>query len=206
MLLPPDYPTYSETVCQKQPTSSSAGARCGKSIVRQCEGFSRRTRPGLIKELINLPDAKGKPVGIILMPQQSICKECGASLLLRSDRSSQLILYTEKFGMVPAVHYHKYCKSWRAGCKLVQHYGYTTNGTGDLRYDDNWNTLPYFVSSQETAFELFMLEKYDIELLIGQVSYKQRADIYNYQHKYEDVKKRGAPVATTLRCMCVYNS
>lgn len=33
------------------------------------------------------------------------------------------------------------------------------------------------------------LEKFDAELLLGQVSYKQKCDIYNYYHKYEITKK-----------------
>ena len=45
------------------------------------------------------------------------------------------------------------------------------------------------MSSQETAFELSMLEKYDAELLIGQVSYQQKADIYNYQNGFDDFIK-----------------
>lgn len=28
------------------------------------------------------------------------------------------------------------------------------------------------------------------EILIGQLSYKQRSDIYNYQHEYEQIHKR----------------
>ena len=34
------------------------------------------------------------------------------------------------------------------------------------------------ISSQETAFELNFPRKFDAELLIGQVSYSQKADIY----------------------------
>ena len=52
-------------------------------------------------------------------------------------------------------------------------------------YDDNWHTLPYFVSSRETAVEMSMLRQLDAEILIGQLSYKQRAEIYNYTHGYE---------------------
>ena len=46
-------------------------------------------------------------------------------------------------------------------------------------YDDDWAELTYFVSSQESAFEIAMLQKFDAELLIGQISYKQKADIFN---------------------------
>ncbi len=40
------------------------------------------------------------------------------------------------------------------------------------------------MSSSETAFELGMLMKFDAELLLGQISYNQKADIYNYCNRY----------------------
>jgi len=57
-----------------------------------------------------------------------------------------------------------------------------------LYYDDDWSTLPYFISTQKTAFSVTLLQNYDAELLIGQVSYKQRANIYNYNHGYYAVQ------------------
>ena len=51
-----------------------------------------------------------------------------------------------------------------------------------MRYDKNWFTLPYFLSTRETAFSTDMLRRLDKEILIGQISYKQRADIFNEVH------------------------
>ena len=119
------------------------------------------------------------------------CLIIGRLLVLRSDWPSHLTLYTDSLGTVAAVHYHKYCHNWRRGCKLVQYYGYFTNGNLDgLHYNDDWNTLSYLVSSQETAFEISFLEKFDAEILIGQVLYTQKADIYNYYNEYKDTKKQ----------------
>ena len=50
-------------------------------------------------------------------------------------------------------------------------------------------SLPYFVSTQETGFEMSMLKRFDLELLIGQLSYKQKADIYNVYEGYDTTKK-----------------
>ena len=93
-------------------------------------------------------------------------------MLLRSDRPSQMTLYTDSLGPVSATHFHKYCRNYRKGCIFVHFYGYYKCGTGHLQYNDNWMTLPYFLSSQETGFEMAMLKKFDAELLIGQISYK----------------------------------
>ena len=59
----------------------------------------------------------------------------------------------------------------------------------------NWKTLPYFIFSQETGFEMKMLKNFDVELLSGQISYKQRADIYNVSKGYDTTKK----VCTTIQ-------
>ena len=56
-------------------------------------------------------------------------------------------------------------------------------------YDDDWKSMAYFIATRETGFEMQLLENFDVELLIGQVSYKQRADIYNCCHKYEYVER-----------------
>lgn len=50
--------------------------------------------------------------------------------------------------------------------------------------DNNWAELPYFISTSKTGFSTTLLEKFDAELLLGQLSYKQKADIYNFYHKY----------------------
>ncbi len=65
-------------------------------------------------------------------------------------------------------------------------------------YDVNWKTHSYFLSSQETGFQLSMLDKFDVELLIGQVSYKQKAEIYNISNGYDNARKmwKGKSTAT----------
>lgn len=132
-----------------------------------------------------------QPIGIPLIPMETICLLCGSQLQLRSDRSSKITLYTDSFGSVPGTVYHKYCKSYRKGCKFVQYYGYhKKGGNGLMFYNTNWKSLPYFMSSQETGFELSMLTKFDAELLIGQISFKQKAEIYNVSMDYDSVKKR----------------
>ena len=36
------------------------------------------------------------------------CVESGEKLLIRADRPSIITLYTDSYGMLPAIHYHKY--------------------------------------------------------------------------------------------------
>lgn len=46
------------------------------------------------------------------------------------------------------------------------------------------------MSTSQTAFELKLLRRFDVELLIGELSYKQKSEIYNYLNGYEDVQKK----------------
>ena len=132
---------------------------------------------------------QGIPLGVILISENCTCKLCGGKLLIRSDRPSCVTLYTDTMGTVPATQFRKYCQNYRKGCTFTQHYSYhslTDDGEANVIYDDNWADLPYFVSTSMTAN---FLEKFDAEILIGQVSYQQRCDIYNYHHKYETTSK-----------------
>lgn len=56
-------------------------------------------------------------------------------------------------------------------------------------YDDDFMSLPYFISTRETGFETSLLRRFDIEILIGQLSYNQCSDIINVQHGYDKAKK-----------------
>lgn len=124
---------------------------------------------------------EGMPRGIVLISQNESCLLCGSRLYIRADRTSQVTVYDDSFGTVPGTHYTKYCR--KRGCSFQQHYGYHTSGNMSVvTYDSNWSTLRYFLSTRETAFSMDMLHRLDKEILIGQISYKQRAEIYNDIH------------------------
>ena len=132
----------------------------------------------------------GKPLGVVLISPISKCQEYGGDLIVKADRPSHLTLYSETLGTVKAVHYKKNCKNTRKRtCNSVQYYCYRSNKVRELVYDANWRSLPYFISSRETAFETDILLKLDAEILIGIMSYKQWADIYNYVHSYESMSE-----------------
>ena len=148
-------------------------------------------------ELINMEYSAGKhQLGIPLVPSQTLCVMCGGKLLLRSGRTSRMTLYSDSLGTVSATHFHKYCCNSRKGCKVIQFYGYYKSGTCTMYYNDNRRSLRFFLSSQETGFEMSMLQQFDSELLIGQISYKQKADIYNVSNGYDATKKE---CSTTMK-------
>ena len=143
----------------------------------------------LFKELVFMPFERREHVGVVLISKKQNCVACGGRLLLRSDPPSNITLYTDSYGTLPALHYRKYCVNSRRGCKVVQHYGYHMQGHSQHHVDEDWKENKYFISSQETAFDLQLLLKFDVQLLIGQMSYKQTAEIYNMIHGYDDVRK-----------------
>lgn len=125
------------------------------------------------------------PLGIVLISSNKSCIKCGGNLLVRGDRPSQVTVYTETYGTVLGTHFRKLCSNHRKGCSFTQHYGYYTDGNqSETYYECDWRSRQYFVSTTETAFELVFLAKYDADLLLGQISYSQKADIYNYNNGY----------------------
>ena len=47
-----------------------------------------------------------------------------------------------------------------------------------MYYNSNWKSL----SSKETAFSMKLMEQFDAQILIGQLSFKQCADLIIYTH------------------------
>ena len=109
------------------------------------------------------------PLSIPLLSNKCQCANCGGKLLLRTNRPSRITLYTDSLGTVPATHFHKYCKNTHT-CKAVQFYGYYKLGNGNIVYDADWMMLPYFISLQETGFEMSMLRQFDAELLMSNIT------------------------------------
>ena len=123
------------------------------------------------------------PLGVVLVSEEESCRNCGSKLYIRPDRPSSITVYDDHLGTVPGTHYTKYCR--KRGCSLQQHYGYFTKGdASEMKYNPDWSTLPYFVSTRQTALSMDMLRRLDKEILVGQISYRQRAEIYNDVHGY----------------------
>lgn len=135
----------------------------------------------LQKQLIFLDVPRMKPLGIPLISTSCLCLVCGNHLQLRKDRHAPVVIYDLKYGTIPGAHFHKFCP--KRTCSFTQYYGFHSIN-GKVFFDPHWKSLPYFISSRDTAFSLDILKQFDANLLIGQVSFQQQADIYNYMHGY----------------------
>ena len=137
----------------------------------------------LQKELNNFTITAKKPLGLILISSNKTCTLCNSTLQVRKDRPSSVIIYDHEMGTIPGSHYHKVCSN--RSCSFTQSYGYSTvDGHSDVHYDPDWNSLPYFFSSRETVFSMQLLRQFDAQIVIGQMSFKQCADGYNYLHTH----------------------
>ena len=106
----------------------------------------------LFKELTCLDHSGTQGVGVPLISKESKCKFCDSPLCIRKDRPSAVIIYNDSHGTIPALHFHQYCSN--RSCSYTQYYGYYTHGNKEARYNSNWASLPYFISSKETGFSL----------------------------------------------------
>lgn len=194
--IPKSTPRYSELVtdfaygaCEEKPVPESV-----RVLLENIEFLSKKafdTDSQLLEEIIDQKGVQGHPIGIVLIPENKICMSCGGVLRIRSDRPTFLTLYTDDMGTVPATLFHKYCSNSHKGCTFTQYYGFHSfNETSESVADSNWAELPYFVSTHKTGFSLSFLRKFDAELLLGQMSYNQKSDIYNFYHKYEKIEKK----------------
>ena len=144
-----------------------------------------------MKELMQQEGFHQRPLGIVLLSANNRCQLCEGTLLLRADRPSFPTVYSNEFGTVSSTHFRKYCQNNWKGCQFTQHYGfYMTGNESEVIYDDDFMKLPYFVSSHMTVFETKLLLSTTAEILLGQISYQQKSDIYNYVHGYDSVKKQ----------------
>ena len=63
-----------------------------------------------------------------------------------------------------------------------------------MTYNEDWFQLPYFMASTKTGFAMSFLRRYDTELLVSQTSYREKCEIYNLYHNYDQTRKTSSKV------------
>ena len=69
-----------------------------------------------------------------------------------------------------------------------------------MYHNDDSTELDYFMSTRETAFRRSLLKHLDAEILIDQLSYKQKAEIYtsHFKERRFPVKCEGVTAPTEM--------
>ena len=75
----------------------------------------------LMKELSTCEGFQGHPLGFVLISAREDCGICGGHLLVREDRPSFPIIYSNELGTVSGTHFRKYCSNNWKGCSFSQH-------------------------------------------------------------------------------------
>ncbi|CAH1274686.1 Hypp5386 [Branchiostoma lanceolatum] len=113
----------------------------------------------------------GKPWEGALISAKVTCRVCKGRLQLATNRASEVVMYNGAYGTFFGMKYPRICSQ---KCNFVQHYGAFYTLDGKKYYDDDWERNEFLLSSSSK-----MLQDFDGELLIGILSYEQKADIYN---------------------------
>lgn len=104
---------------------------------------------------------------------------CFKALHVNSSRISKVV-YDETKGTFLASKIPKVCT--RKKFHFTQHYGYYTVGNSKF-FDEDWRKNEFFLSTSKTAFSMDLL-KLEIEIHLGKLSFKEKAEIYNDLHGY----------------------
>jgi len=124
-------------------------------------------------------------LGVVLISKKESCRLCGNVLVAKFTKAVNVIVYHEAHGTFMGCRVPKVCRN--KYCKMIQHYGYYTVEDNKF-YEEDWEKQEeYFLSKGKTA---------EVEVLIGKLSFKEKADIYSEVHgcerdHYNNSKERG---------------
>ena len=137
-----DTPGYWEIVTKFGFRSASAIPSCEK-VKLLCENIGYVedeafvSKEELKRELLSFEGFQGHPLGIVLISANTKCISCGGALLIRADRPSFPVIYSEDFGTVNGTHFRKYCQNSNKGCGFTQHYGFHSHSAEKVVYEGN---------------------------------------------------------------------
>ena len=138
----------------------------------------------LWKELHDTSLEEGKlAFGVVLISEKAVCRLCGRKLIAKVIRPVNVIVYHDTKGTFMGCCIPKICSNRM--CNLTQHYGYYTVGDKNF-FDEDWDRHEYFACSRKTVFRMGLLSNMEIEILLGKLSFKEKADIYNAVFGYDE--------------------
>lgn len=178
------------TESKSNATINAETAKMLAENLQELDSLAFESDDKLFHQLLGMPSQK--PLGLVLISSSTRCILCESKLQLRKDRHSSVVVYDDNMGTLPGSHFHKLCTN--RSCNCTQYYGYYTakisaGSSSEVYFNADWDSLPYFVSSRETVFSMSALKRFDSGILLGQLSFKQCADIYNHLHHNENTSK-----------------
>ena len=132
----------------------------------------------------------GLPMATILITQREDCRKCGKPLLIEKN-SHPVIVYHTGRGTYLGSRFIKQCRR----CQINEHYGYWTI-KGQKYYDASTLHRPFLLSTEDTAFDITLLNECSNLLVVGAVPFSTFSSAYNRrfgyrsQHKVEEIPKQ----------------
>ena len=188
--LPCDLPNFWDIAVEfatKGHLKENIDAKTARALMENVETFDKTAfskDEALLGELVSwTPRMFSKPLGIILISPKDKCVICGHPLVVRKDRHSSITVYHMTMGPLPGMHFYKICSNNK--CSVVQHYGYYTLNEL-VHFDTDWASHEFFISSSLSAFSMLLIKQVDSQILIGQLSYLQIAELFKHMHLFAD--------------------
>ena len=149
--------------------------------------FLNRFAVGNLKDkfvdFCNFSISHGVPLGGVFMSARKVCGRCNAALALEK-KSHVVVVYHMEHGTYLGSRMTKVCRK----CKVYEHYGYWTEKSQRF-YDAEFLELDFFLSSEETAFEMSLLQQYAALLVVGALPFSTFAEAYNRRFNYSTEEK-----------------
>ena len=146
----------------------------------------------LFKEFHDFTLMCGQPMASILVTTQENCRQYGKTLVVDS-KQHPIVIYSSNRGSYVGCRIAKLCRK----CKIYEHYGYWTIN-GQKHYEEQTLQLEFLQSSEDSAFEMALLEQYSNLLIVGAIPFSTYAQSYNRRFCYHKAMLRKR-ITTKLR-------
>ena len=125
------------------------------------------------KNLIKNADDKDFEICKFLKPKVTLCENCKGDLTINKS-SKDVVLYVES-SVVKAERFSGRCRK----CSITYHYGYKQKDGIRCLNMETFFENDYFLSTEDTAFSIKMMEKFDWELALSSMSFRAKSAIFN---------------------------
>lgn len=161
---------------QNEDSSTIAFAAEAESLLSLFPEIKKKPND-LFKDLHEFGLKSNFATGCILIPERDKCRSCFKPLIVEK-KTHAVVVYTSKSGPVLGTRVSKSCRK----CKITEHYGsYTQEGL--KHYDFESIDKEFFLSSEETAIEVILLEELSNLLIVGAVPFATFSASYNRRFK-----------------------
>ena len=120
----------------------------------------------------------GQPMATVLLSSKENCRNCHNQLYL-DPKAHAFVIYSLHRGTYLGCRFSKLCRK----CKLHQHYAYCTQD-GKKTYHLDVLNLDFIQSSEDTAFDVQLLEECCNLLVVGAMPFSTYASSYNRRFGY----------------------